>query len=325
VACRKMVATRLPRLGVYRCGSYKALLSNPGDCPVFAVHEGESWSAKLHPQGEDDLKNPRWEMHGGRAGTIVDTGQSLREFDGENVVRVWVYCRLQEDCEPPSTKFPTTNFFNAVILKNPQENEGDESPDTDTLVLKEAGSNLPEGPILRQIELVKLYTGNALYRKVNKALRDDDYASMRYFAAYIKELRDVFLTDHDYQIIKPFEGTVWRGIGVPGDTTEWVHQNYQPQTQIVWTGFTSTAKSKEKAWGGGIVFEIRCYPPPGTYEDDDPEYAPADVCEFSCYPSEDEVLFPPNVRFTVAYTQQEEDSTWLVVCNINSLETEASD
>mmetsp|Transcript_10348 Transcript_10348/g.18433 ORF Transcript_10348/g.18433 Transcript_10348/m.18433 type:complete len:618 (+) Transcript_10348:29-1882(+) len=320
------MAARHPRLGVYRCGDFKGVLSKPSakDPPVFAVHEGELWSATLHDGGSDDLTNQRWQMKGDRSGELVDEGQTLKEFDGETLVRTWVYCRLSENCEPPSTKFPSRNFFQAVILKNPEENE-EGSPDTDTLVKETAGCALPEGPILRQIELVKLYTGNSLYRQVNTALRDDDFVQMRYYAAYIKELRDVFLTDHDYQIIKPFEGTVWRGIGVPGDTDEWVHKYYQPKSQIVWTGFTSTAKVKEKAWGGGIVFEIRCYPPPGTYDDDDPEYAPADVCEFSCYPSEDEVLFPPNVRFTVAWTQKEEDGTWLVVCNINSLESEASD
>ena len=34
------------------------------------------------------------------------------------------------------------------------------------------------------------------------------------FGPYIRELRDVFLTDHAYQIIKPFVGVVWRGISV---------------------------------------------------------------------------------------------------------------
>merc|ERR1712100_650455 len=116
--------------------------------------------------------------------------------------------------------------------------------------------------------------------------------TMRYFAAYIKELREVFLTDHHYQIINPFEGVVWRGICVPNPVE--AIKDYKPGKDFVWAAFTSTTTNRNKGLQfGNILFEIHCEPPEGTYDDDDWEFAPARISEFSVFPNEEEILFPP--------------------------------
>jgi len=142
---------------------------------------------------------------------------------------------------------------------------------------------------------------------------------MRLFGSYIRELRDVFLTDHEYQIIKPFEGTVWRGISRVPDL-ERAKQLYKPGKDFLWTAFTSTTTDKSVAmrWGQ-IVFEILVDPPDGMYDDEVWEFAPADIKEFSAYRNESEVLFPPNVKFRVIEVGEEQGKP-LVKCIATALD-----
>lgn len=77
---------------------------------------------------------------------------------------------------------------------------------------------------------------------------------------------------------------------------------------------------------GNCVFEITCQPPTGHYDDDDPEYAPASVEKWSWFPSEKEILFPPNVKFRVVTIKKPDPSTGLskpvIVCETVGLDTD---
>jgi len=218
--------------------------------------------------------------------------------------------RFSEHVNPPqkyvSGNFPTKNFIKAVIEKDPRKDEAD-APDTQTIVAKKAGYKqpLPDDEVFRQKELVRIYTMEThLYPEMNLALRQDDFTRLKYYGAFIKELRDVFYTDNQDQIITPFEGTVWRGITVPNVNN--FLKDFLPNEEFVWEAFTSTTTDREVALGfGNVTFEIHCLPPvTGSFSDDDPEYAPADIKQFSDMQDESEVLFPPNVRFRVITVQQ---------------------
>jgi hypothetical protein len=217
--------------------------------------------------------------------------------------------RMVEDVKAPvkyvKGDYPTANFKKYVIEKDPLEDKAD-SPDTQTIVSKKAQyrQSLPTDPILRQKELVRMYTlETQLYPQMNLALRQDDETRLKYFGAFIHELRDVFFTDKIDQIIEPFLGTVWRGITVP-DVNGYL-ADFQPDAEFVWESFTSTTTDKYIAnIFGNLLFEIHCTPPAtGTFDDDMPEYAPADIKQFSDTKEETEVLFPPNVRFRVITVQ----------------------
>lgn len=213
-----------------------------------------------------------------------------------------VKLRACDDILPkPSIAYPTPNFLKYVIRKNPSVDEA-HSPDTQTILSQKAGYHqmLPEDPIERQKELIRLYTMETqLYPQVNLALRQDDPKRLAYFGAYIKELRDCFLTDKIDQIITPFLGTVWRGVTVP-DVDAFL-DGFKPESEFVWESFTSTSSDKQIARiFGNVMFEIHCRDPAtGTFDDDTPEYAPADIKPFSDTKEETEILFPPNVRFRV--------------------------
>jgi len=213
--------------------------------------------------------------------------------------------RVHEDHPAPSLyvpgEYPSKNFIKSVVQKDPSKNEAD-SPDTQTIVREKAKytANLPTDPLARQKALVNIYSlESQLYPQMNLALRQDDATRLRYFGAYIKELRDVFFTDKQDQVITPFIGTTYRGITVP-DVNAFL-KDYQPGMEFVWEAFTSTTSDKQIARiFGNVLFEIQCHEPvTGSFDDDIPEYAPADIKPFSDTKEESEILIPPNVRFRV--------------------------
>lgn len=209
-------------------------------------------------------------------------------------------------CKEPvqHDNFPTQNFIASVMKKDPKVDDED-APDTQTIVedYGDYEDTLPKDPKDRQKALIRLYTDETpLYHEMNAALREDDLSKMKIFGAFIKELQEAFLTDQIDQILTPFRGTVWRGITVPD--LDKALKDYQPNKDFVWSAFTSTTTQKDVALDfGNIVFEIRCDPPEGFYKDKIYEYAPANIQAFSIFPDEEEILFPPNVKFRVQSVQ----------------------
>jgi hypothetical protein len=160
---------------------------------------------------------------------------------------------------------------------------------------------------------------------MNRALRDDNLDKMRYFGSYIKELRDVFKTDHENQLITPFEGKVWRGITF--EDPEQALADYPVGVEFVWSAFTSMTTNQDVAKNfGNLTFEIECCPPAGTFDDDVPEYAPANIKDFSSFPGEDEILFPPNISFRVVRIEHPNDQNGLIVplvcCKVVGFDTD---
>jgi len=100
-------------------------------------------------------------------------------------------------------------------------------------------------------------------------------------------------------------------------------KKFLPKKVFVWPAFTSMTSNKDVAMGfGNVVFEIRCNPPKGTYSDNIAEYAPASVSKWSNFPSEDEILFPPNAQFQVVEVQKNSDGVALVICETIGLDTD---
>jgi len=157
-------------------------------------------------------------------------------------------------------------------------------------------AQLPEDPMQRKQVLISLYTGNALYHVVNRCLLYDDAAKMRPLAGYIRELREVFRADLAPRLLAPFTGRVYRGITLadPGS----VLQGLQVGEEFVWAAFTST--SPTRPFGGNIKFEIQCSL---AIDGQTAHYAPGRVAHCSQFVNEDEVLFPPHVRFRVMSVQ----------------------
>jgi len=243
---------------------------------------------------------------------FLHEGGCLIECEGRSVEQKYVWQPKKDthsllfrlDAAKPIGTWPTPNF-KEVILDRPLDGHDRDSPDTETLVAEKAGraEPLPTDPVERQKEILAIYTAETpLYHEMNRALRDDDYKQMLYYRSYIQELREVFKTDHVDQIITPFVGTVWRGIHY--DDGEKALLDFKVKKEFVWPAFTSMTQDKNVAMSfGNVVFQIKCCPPEGTYEDDIPEYVPAPIKEFSVFEGESEVLFPPNVKFRVIAIQ----------------------
>lgn len=296
------------------------------------------WESKLKPAGLDDCGCPKFRIAGHPDdGFFVKTDDdTFCELDRtmEEHRCVW---KFRDDIKgkflttiaaPPrrANLYPTENFAQSVLHKDPQSNEPC-SPPTQTIVEAccSIEESLPEEPIERQKMIAKLYTMETpLYHEMNKALRDDDLSAMRYYSAYIKELRDVFKTDHQDQIIEPFVGKVWRGITFPDPDV--AVKDFAVGNTFVWSAFTSMSLDRDVAFNfGNIVFEVSCLPPKEAYDGAVAVYAPASVQAFSDFSEEAEILFPPNVQFEVKQIQMPDGRDGSVTSPLVICETVAFD
>lgn len=154
-----------------------------------------------------------------------------------------------------------------------------------------AVGKLPLEKRARQETLVTIYSGNVHYGPVNRCLRDDDEATMTKYAGFIYELREVFRVGDVEPVAKPFSGHVRRGIS---HATPMLYLlNLRVGQELVWPAFTST--STGTSFTGNVYFEIACMMVAGRK----PEYAPMKISHLSWYPFEEEVIFPPHMRFRV--------------------------
>uniref|UniRef100_A0A7S1A395 NAD(P)(+)--arginine ADP-ribosyltransferase n=1 Tax=Noctiluca scintillans TaxID=2966 RepID=A0A7S1A395_NOCSC len=153
----------------------------------------------------------------------------------------------------------------------------------------------------RQQALATLYTKETpLYKLVNEALRDDDVGRMRYFAAFIKEFRDVFrVEDKENRIVEPFYGILWRGIRISPEKLKQEVDKYKDSEnkQFSFAAFTSMSTEQAKASQfGNLLFQIRCEKPavPNPLR-----RWPASLAQYSAFPEEQEVVVPPLAKFRV--------------------------
>jgi hypothetical protein len=273
-----------------------------------ASAKGPPWSATLKPL-PDRGASKAWMMRGEPQGDVLvesEDGFVQVAASSETKRRVWRYVGLLEGHdrlgrEPSDVPVESlsVNVKAALSGKNPNKNELF-SPDMDRVVHACcACPSLPVDALKRKKMLAWLYTlESPLYKEMNRALRDDDLSRIRYFSAFIKEFRELFRTCGDgHQVLEPFKGLMWRGIQVTdaGET----FREFTEGKRFVWPAFTSMTTNKAVAEHfGNLVFEIRCSPGQGTYESK-ALYAPASVSKFSDFPSESEVVFPPNTQFEV--------------------------
>merc|ERR1719379_3170918 len=103
---------------------------------------------------------------------------------------------------------------------------------------------------------------------------------MRFYGAYIKELRDVFLSDKVDQIVKPVTGTFYRGLTLANMSA--AMEEYPAGKEFIWESFMSTSKNRDVALHfGNVDVEIRYRAPEGYTNQT--LYTPASIREFSAF------------------------------------------
>lgn len=316
-------------LGFARSAEYKFWVATVNN---GARKDCTFWESKVKHVGKDiRTGHPKYRIAGHPQGGFFVKVSETSLIECDNKMQQRAQWDLRDDVKGkflttiaapprPAQTYPTENFSMAVLPKDPAMNEPC-SPPTDVILEAccDAEEPLPEEPVERQKMLAKYYTMETpLYHEMNKALRDDDLSAMRYYSAYIKELRDVFKTDHKDQIIQPFVGKTWRGITF--EDPEESLKSFPVGSTFVWSAFTSMSTDRSVAFGfGNIVFEVSCLPPKEAYEGAIAVYAPASVEAFSDIEGEAEILFPPNVQFQVKSIvmpdgKDEEVTSPMIVC-----------
>lgn len=150
-----------------------------------------------------------------------------------------------------------------------------------------------------------------LYKLVNEALRNDDKSRMRYFAAFIKEFRDIFLVEETKnRIVKPFYGLFWRGIRIQPEKLkqelDWYRDCKEKRFYFSFAAFTSMSTDQAKASQfGNLLFQIRCGKPTVP---DPCRRCPASLAQYSAFPEEQEVVLPPGAKFEVLEVEDHKKS-----------------
>jgi len=175
--------------------------------------------------------------------------------------------------------------------------DADHSTTADNFAANHASVKLSTDIRERQRQLLQIYTSNKVYAKLNSCLRNDNADYMKISAGYIHELREVFRTDKS--ILEFFHGTAYRRIHVSIPAV--FVKNYEKDGEFVWSSFTSTSVNKKatEVFGigsKGILYEIMCS---ANIDGKKAKYAPADIAQYSDFPQEAEVLFPPHVKFRI--------------------------
>ena len=186
----------------------------------------------------------------------------------------------------PQSEGPSRNFTVAVSGKDPLKNELF-SPNIDRIVCAvfPGSGPLPTEKIARGHRLLELYTEESpLFHQVNSALRNDDLAEIRYYAAFIVELRDACDTQGD-RVVQPFRELA-RGVRV-SDPSAYVEHLKQGDLLSLRSHRRRPTQVAQKF--GNLVFEVRCAPK-DFY--DEPPFAPASIERFSDFPEEHEVVIP---------------------------------
>ena len=187
------------------------------------------------------------------------------------------------------------------------------SPDLGRIVSLFTDKKLPRETYKkeRQQALATLFTEETpLYKLVNEALRDGDRSRMRYFAAFIKEFRDVFFVFDEKRIVDPFCGILWRGIRIKPEKLKDEVESYKKiersqEKHFSFAAFTSMSTDQAKASQfGNLLFKILC----GKPVPDPLRRWPASLAQYSAFPEEQEVVLPPGAKFQVLEVEDHKKS-----------------
>lgn len=104
----------------------------------------------------------------------------------------------------------------------------------DTLAKKQAGC--PVSPMNKEeYGSIMLYTSNAIYRDLNKVLRDEKRANVQRYFSYLR------LLFHSADLLPKNNVTLWRGISVD------LSQQYKVGSTITWWGVSSCTSDQQVA------------------------------------------------------------------------------
>lgn len=130
---------------------------------------------------------------------------------------------------------------------------------------------------------IMLYTSNAIYAQLNKALRDKNRGNLKKYFKYIRLLLD------SLQTLPQQKKTLWRGMSVDLCT----NATYKVGNTVTWWGVSSCTSDKRVAdgfasgcGGGSTVVTIQAK-------------SACDISAISFYGNEKESLLPPGTKFKV--------------------------
>merc|ERR1712166_785218 len=149
-----------------------------------------------------------------------------------------------------------------------------------TLAQKQAGA--PTRKMNQELYgAILLYTGNAIYGKLNKALRDENRAGVKKFFKYLRVLLEAF----DY--LPKQNRKLWRGISVD------LYDQYKVGDTITWWSVSSTTSDQQVArnFCGGCRGKCTLV----TVE----AKTACDISALSFYSSEKESLLAPGTQLKV--------------------------
>ncbi|CAJ1397721.1 unnamed protein product [Effrenium voratum] len=199
----------------------------------------------------------------------------------------------------PSEKATSGMTYN--FIRNVEFFDEDTEEENLTAFLDSVGVELPADPVERKKVLVKLYTSNKIYPRLNKAMYTDDAEELRRHAPYIRALRGVFKRGQSDPLpgFNFFIGSA-KKLVKRCELTKEQAEVYQINQKVCWPAFFSTSEADK---GGndaftGLTFCIRC-----RDSTEDPNeiqgYFPASIKPWSCFPDENEVLIPPHYMLRV--------------------------
>merc|ERR1712232_548635 len=133
---------------------------------------------------------------------------------------------------------------------------------------------------------ILLYTGNAIYQKLNKALRDEDRGVVQKYFPYLRMLFEAC------ERLPQQSRTLWRGIGVD------LYDQYKVGSTIIWWGVSSCTSNQKVAQGfmsgcgGGASFltlDVK---------------TGCEISEVSFYANESETILLPGTQLEVVSSER---------------------
>eukprot|EP00930_Biecheleria_cincta_P023878 TRINITY_DN17167_c0_g1_i1.p1 TRINITY_DN17167_c0_g1~~TRINITY_DN17167_c0_g1_i1.p1 ORF type:complete len:856 (+),score=143.49 TRINITY_DN17167_c0_g1_i1:138-2705(+) len=185
------------------------------------------------------------------------------------------------------------NEMNITLLPGKEDCDGSEHEETLQTLLRQ-----------RKEQIINLYTRDVLYQAVNASMYNDIANDLKYYAPYIRELRDIFLFGQtEPRIVEPFKGEVTRRMNLKDDQIEeYISKVGKRDQEVYWSAFTSTSCGGGNEGFGSVLFKIRCDYEPDKIKNE--HYFAASIKTYSAFPTENEVLLPPHSSFLVAQVEK---------------------
>ncbi|CAJ1372097.1 unnamed protein product [Effrenium voratum] len=200
-------------------------------------------------------------------------------------------------CGPVVLAEKATSGMTYNFIRNVEFFDEDAEEENLAAFFRSVKVKLPADPLERKEALLKLYTSEAVYRKLNQAMYQDDAEGLRRFAPYIRALRGVFKRGQNnllpgFNFFIGSKNHLRRGCNLTKEHAE----VYQINQKVCWPAFTSTSEADKGGQFGCLQFHVRCR---DSMEDPNESegYFPASIAPWSHYKTE--VLMPPHFMLRV--------------------------